>query len=86
MLLSEEGEVPVLGFIKKIFDENSKEIKKLEKKVQVINSLEEQMESLTDEELKNKTAEFKSRYHSGESLDSLLPEAFAVVREGAKRV
>ena len=44
------------------------------------------MESLTDEELKNKTAEFKSRYHSGESLDSLLPEAFAVVREGAKRV
>jgi preprotein translocase subunit SecA len=86
VLLSEEGEVPVLGFIKKIFDENSKEIKKLEKKVQVINSLEEQMESLTDEELKNKTAEFKSRYHSGESLDSLLPEAFAVVREGAKRV
>ena len=86
MLLSEEGEVPVLGFIKKIFDENSKEIKKLEKKVQVINSLEEQMESLTDEGLKNKTAEFKSRYHSGESLDSLLPEAFAVVREGAKRV
>ncbi|NMA01186.1 MAG: preprotein translocase subunit SecA [Clostridia bacterium] len=76
----------MLGFIKKIFDENSKEIKKLEKKVQVINSLEEQMESLTDEELKNKTAEFKSRYHSGESLDSLLPEAFAVVREGAKRV
>ena len=86
VLLSEEGEVSVLGFIKKIFDENSKEIKKLEKKVQVINSLEEQMESLTDEELKNKTAEFKSRYHSGESLDSLLPEAFAVVREGAKRV
>jgi len=44
------------------------------------------MAALSDEQLKGKTEEFKSRYQKGETLDALLPEAFAVVREGAKRV
>ena len=47
---------------------------------------EDQMAALTDDQLKAKTVEFKERYQNGESLDSLLYEAFAVVREGAKRV
>lgn len=76
----------VLGFFKKLLDDNAKEIKKLQKTVDTINSLEKDMEKLSDDQLRNKTEEFKARYQDGTSLDELLPEAFAVVREGAKRV
>lgn len=65
---------------------NERELKKLKPLIVKINHLEEQIEKLTDEELSRKTFEFKERLSKGESLDSLLPEAFAVVREAAKRI
>jgi preprotein translocase subunit SecA len=76
----------VLGFFKKLLDDNAKDIKKLQKKVDLINNLEKDFKNLTDDELRNKTEEFKERYQKGETLDDLLPEAFAVVREASKRV
>ncbi|HET0962874.1 TPA: preprotein translocase subunit SecA, partial [Streptococcus pneumoniae] len=67
--------------------ENDKgEIRRLEKMADKVFKYEDQMAALTDDQLKAKTVEFKERYQNGESLDSLLYEAFAVVREGAKRV
>ena len=51
-----------------------------------INSLEQEVQKLSDDELRNKTVEFKDRLAKGETLDSILPEAFAVVREASKRV
>jgi preprotein translocase subunit SecA len=73
-------------FLKNLFkDANEKELEKLEPIIEEINSLEPEMEALNDQELKAKTAEFKNRYQNGESLDQLLPEAFAVVREASKR-
>jgi len=63
----------------------TRKIRELEETVAYINSLEEDIEKLTDEELSSKTDEFRRRYDAGESLDELLPEAFAVVREVAKR-
>lgn len=68
------------------FNKNKREVKKLKKKVRKINAFENEIEKLTDEELKNKTTEFMDRYQNGETLDKLLPEAFAVVREASKRV
>ncbi len=65
---------------------NDRYIKKLRKTVAKINDLEPAFEALDDAELQNKTNEFKVRYQEGESLDSLLPEAFATVREASKRV
>lgn len=65
---------------------NSREIKKLMKKVNNIMNLDNQMANLTDEELKNKTLEFKDRLICGETLDDILVEAFAVVREASWRV
>ncbi|HHK6183027.1 TPA: preprotein translocase subunit SecA, partial [Streptococcus pneumoniae] len=62
------------------------EIRRLEKMADKVFKYEDQMAALTDDQLKAKTVEFKKRYQNGESLDSLLYEAFAVVREGAKRV
>ncbi len=76
----------MLGFIKKLFDENAKEINKLSKYVEKINQLEPQMEQLSDQELQNKTPEFRERLANGETVDDLLPEAFATVREASKRV
>jgi preprotein translocase subunit SecA len=71
----------------KIFgSKNDREIKVLRRTVEQINRLEASVQPLTDEQLRGKTAEFKQRYVNGETLDSLLPEAFAVCREGAKRV
>uniref|UniRef100_UPI0040573874 preprotein translocase subunit SecA n=1 Tax=Candidatus Electronema sp. TaxID=2698783 RepID=UPI0040573874 len=71
----------------KIFgSKNDREIKILRKTVEQINRLEPSVEPLTDSQLRDKTAEFKQRYADGETLDSLLPEAFAVCREAAKRV
>ena len=76
----------MLGFLKKLFkDPNEKELEKLEPLVQEINSLEPEIQQLSDAELKARTPEFEERYQSGESLDDLLPEAFAVVREAAQR-
>nr|WP_320116742.1 preprotein translocase subunit SecA [uncultured Desulfuromonas sp.] len=72
---------------KKIFgSQNDRELKRLRKIVDQINALEEQIEPLDDAALKAKTDEFKQRLADGETLDDLLPEAFAVVREAAKRV
>jgi len=72
---------------KKVFgSRNERLIKQLSQKVAAINALEPAMQALSDEALKAKTEEFKQRYQAGESLDKLLPEAFAVVREGGCRV
>ncbi len=75
-----------MGFLGSLLDDNAREIKKYQKKVQAINALEPEIKALADEELRNKTAEFRERLDQGENLDSLLPEAFAVVREAAWRV
>ena len=73
--------------VKKIFGNfNEKELKKLQPIVDKINSYEPNISKLNDGELKDKTAEFKERLNKGEALDNILPEAFAVVREVAKRV
>ena len=69
-----------------MFDFNKKELKRLEKIADQVEALASQMASLSDEALQAKTPEFKQRYENGESLDELLPEAFAVAREAAKRV
>jgi len=77
----------MLGLVKKIFgDSNEREVKRLWKTVEAINELEPSIEALSDEELRNKTVEFRERLEKGEDLDDLLPEAFAVVREASKRV
>lgn len=65
---------------------NERELKRMRKIVNKINALEPKISALSDEELSAKTPEFKQRYKQGESLDKLLPEAFAVCREAAKRV
>jgi preprotein translocase subunit SecA len=76
----------MLGLVKKIFgDSNEREIKRMWKTVDQINALEPTIETLSDEELKAKTSEFKERVAQGEELDDILPEAFAVVREASKR-
>ncbi len=75
----------MLGFVKNLFDDNAKIIRKLERVVDEINDLEPAVEKLSDAELRGKTAEFKNRLAGGVALDDLLPEAFAVVREAAKR-
>ncbi len=76
-----------VNLLTKIFgSRNDRLLKKLGKEVNKINALEPAMEALSDEELKAKTAEFKERLAQGETLDNLLVEAFAVVREASKRV
>ena len=76
----------MLGIAKKIFGtENDRKLKKLRPLVESINALEPQFEKMTDDALKLKTEEYKKRHQEGESLDDLLPEAFATVREAAKR-
>lgn len=77
----------ITGLITKIIgSRNDRYLKKLRKVVDEINKLEPQMQALSDEELKAKTAEFKERVASGESLDTILVEAFAVVRNASERV
>ncbi|CAM3349939.1 preprotein translocase subunit SecA [Paenibacillus lupini] len=76
----------MLGLVKKIFgDANEREVKRLTRTVEEINGLESTITPLSDEELRNKTEEFKARLEKGESIDEILPEAFAVVREASKR-
>ena len=75
------------GFLQKIFgSRNQRLVKQYQKTVTAINALEPQIEQLTDDQLRAKTGEFRQRIASGESLDKLLPEAFAVCREASKRV
>lgn len=74
------------GLLKKLFkDPNEKELQRLWPIVEQVNSLEEDMQVLSDQELREKTDEFRDRLSRGESLDNILPEAFAVVREAAQR-
>ena len=75
-----------MGLLEKIFgDINEKEVRKIEKIVDKIEALDQSMQALSDDELQGKTQEFKNRLAAGETLDDLLPEAFAVCREGAVR-
>ena len=75
-----------MKFFAKLFgSKNEREIKRIRKIVDHINGFEEQLSTLTDEALKQKTEDFKIQLKDGESLDNILPEAFAVVRESAKR-
>jgi preprotein translocase subunit SecA len=76
----------MLGVLKKVFDPNKRQLSRLEKIADQVDALGPEMAKLSDEQLRQKTEEFKARYQQGESLDDLLVEAFAVVREGAKRV
>ncbi|PYI51188.1 preprotein translocase subunit SecA [Paenibacillus flagellatus] len=76
----------MLGLVKKIFgDSNDREVKRIMKTVEAINEMEPQFKALSDEELRGKTDEFRSRLEQGEDLDDLLPEAFATVREASWR-
>jgi len=73
------------SWLGKLFDSNEKEINRFRPLVKQINDLEPQFQGLSDEELKAKTAQFKQRLSEGETLDDLLPEAFAAVREASRR-
>ncbi len=75
-----------MSILKKIFGSNEREISKLKPVIEKINALEDQMIKLSDDQLRAKTIEFKKRIIEKETLDELLPEAFAVVRETVKRV
>ncbi len=72
-------------FFSGLTDSNEKQLKRLQPTVDQINELEPEFEKLSDDELRAKTDEFKARYEAGTSLDELLPEAYAAVREAAKR-
>ena len=75
-----------INFLTQIFgSRNDRMIKQYRKTVVLINALEAQYEALSDEQLRAKTDEFRARVAQGESLDNILPEAFAIVREGSKR-
>ena len=76
-----------MGFLDSLFNmADKKELKNFAKMAEKINTLEPKFESMRDKELKNMTSEFKERLANGETLDDILPEAFAVVREASKRV
>ncbi|KJY56320.1 Protein translocase subunit SecA [Lactobacillus kullabergensis] len=76
----------MVNILKKLYNNDKRELKKFEKIASKVESHAEEYGQLSDEELQAKTPEFRDRLKNGESLDSLLPEAFAVAREGAKRV
>ncbi|WP_181363012.1 preprotein translocase subunit SecA [Sulfoacidibacillus thermotolerans] len=77
----------MIGLIKKMIGGgNEREVKRLYRIVERIRELEPKMEAMSDDELRGQTALFKERYQNGESLDHMLPEAYAVTREAAKRV
>ncbi|MCX7218241.1 MAG: preprotein translocase subunit SecA, partial [Burkholderiales bacterium] len=76
-----------MSFLTKIFgSRNQRLLKQYQKTVRDINALEPTLEALSDEQLQAKTGEFKERIAKGETLDAILPEAFAVCREASKRV
>ncbi|MCP8967620.1 preprotein translocase subunit SecA [Ectobacillus ponti] len=76
----------MIGILKKVFDPNQRQLNRMQKLVEQVEAYGPQFEKLTDEQLQAKTPEFKERLAKGEALDSLLPEAFAVVREASTRV
>ena len=76
----------MVNILKKLYNNDKRELKKFEKIASKVEDHAEEYGQLSDEELQAKTPEFRDRLKNGESLDSLLPEAFAVAREGAKRV
>ena len=77
----------IAGLLKKIFgSRNDRLIRQYSQKVRTINALEPKIQALSDEELRGKTVEFRARIAKGESLEALMPEAFAVVREAGRRV
>ncbi|WP_096156615.1 preprotein translocase subunit SecA [Bacillus sp. FJAT-45066] len=76
----------MLGLLNKVFDPNKRQLKKAEKLADQIDSLASDMEKLSDDQLKAKTAEFQERFQKGEDVDSMIVEAFAVVREASRRV
>ena len=76
----------MLKSIKSFFDPTERELKRLGSVVQAINALEPAMQALSDSELRNKTDEFQDRLQAGATLDDILPEAFAAVREASRRV
>ena len=73
-------------FRKILGSKNDRELKRMGKLVVQINALEDEIQAVDDDQLKAKTPEFRSRLEQGETLDALLPEAFAVAREASKRV
>ncbi len=74
------------GWLQRMFNANERELRRLEGAVAHIDTLEPEMEALSDADLRAKTAEFRQRLENGQSIDDLLPEAFAVAREAARRV
>ncbi len=76
----------MLGVLNKVFDPNKRDLKKLEKTADLVEALAADFAALSDDALKAKTDDFVARYAKGESLDDMLPEAFATVREASKRV
>ena len=77
----------LIKLLTKVFgSRNERTLRRMRKVVNVINAMEPEMEKLSDDELKAKTAEFRARLEKGASVESLIPEAFAVVREASKRV
>lgn len=77
----------LIKMLTKVFgSRNDRTLRRMRKVVNIINGMEPAMEKLSDDELKAKTAEFRARLEKGETLESLIPEAFAVVREASKRV
>src|SRR5699024_6440017 len=83
-LLKETKEM--VQFLKELFDTDRQSLKRYGKIADRVEALENEYAALSDEELQAKTPEFKSRLETGESLDDILPEAFATVREASKRV
>ena len=76
----------LIKLLTKVFgSRNDRTLRRMRKVVNIINAMEPEMEKLSDEELKGKTAEFRARLEKGEVLENLIPEAFAVVREASKR-
>ena len=80
------GDRLVLGFLKKVFDTNERELRRLRAIADSVSALEPEVSRLSNPELTAKTLEFRTRFDNGETLDELLPQAFAVVREAAVRV
>lgn len=76
----------MLGVLNKVFDPNKRDLKRLEKTADLVEALAADFAALSDDALKAKTDDFVARYAKGESLDDMLPEAFATVREASKRV
>ena len=74
-----------LGVLKSLFDGNAKEIRRMEKTVEAINQYEPRIQTLSDDDLRAMTGKFRQRLQGGESMDDILPEAFAVVREASRR-